>query len=146
GKKNNRLKDQELILRFLALYFNYENYEKPMVEFLNKFISRHKQEEGEFLSRSEEVFTNTIDLAFESFGANAFRPETTLNAAVFDSVMVGLAKRIDEKPVEDISALLEAYSSLFEDEEYRAAIFAATSNERSVETRINKTIQAFRNI
>lgn len=146
GKKNNRLKDQELILRFLALYFSYENYEKPMVEFLNKFISGHKNEDTEFLSKSEEIFTKTIDLAFESFGAGAFKPERSLNAAVFDSIMVGLARRIHEKPIEDISALLEAYSNLFEDDEYRAAIFAATSNERSVDTRINKAIEAFRNI
>src|ERR1700674_1909641 len=37
GKKHKRLKDQELILRFLALYDSADKYERPMGEFLNKF-------------------------------------------------------------------------------------------------------------
>jgi uncharacterized protein with ParB-like and HNH nuclease domain len=36
GKKHTRLKDQQLILRFLALFYEAPDYERPMEEFLNK--------------------------------------------------------------------------------------------------------------
>jgi uncharacterized protein with ParB-like and HNH nuclease domain len=42
GNKNRRLKDRELILRFLALYYDNSKYERPMSEFLNGFMSKHE--------------------------------------------------------------------------------------------------------
>lgn len=49
GRKNVRLKDQELILRFLALLFNRAKYSRPMAEFLNDFTARNKNPNAEFL-------------------------------------------------------------------------------------------------
>lgn len=146
GKKSNRLKDQELILRFIALYFDLERYEKPMEEFLNKFATKHTNADKDFLKESKKIFIDTIDVAFKSFGTSAFRPERALNAAVFDSVMMGLAKRVAKGPIDDVQQLLLSYSKLFEDSEYMRAVFQATSNEASVETRIGKAIKAFANI
>lgn len=146
GKKSNRLKDEELILRFLALYFDLERYEKPMEEFLNKFASKHRNAEEEFLIEAQRLFVDTMEVVFQSFGKEAFRPERALNAAVFDSVMVGLAKRVTLGPVTDTTALVNAYTTLFEDDDYLRAISRATSNEASVEARITKAIQAFANI
>ncbi len=143
GPKNARLKDQELILRFLALYFDHEHYEKPMVEFLNKFAMRHRAAVTEFLEDAARVFRETIDVILGAFGGEAFRPERSLNAAVFDSVMVGIGFRLKNGPITNIEGLHRAYSSLLEDRDYRVAVSQATSNETSVETRINKAIQAF---
>jgi len=36
------LKDQELILRFFALYFFLDEYERPMNEFLNKYMGANR--------------------------------------------------------------------------------------------------------
>jgi len=146
GPKNNRLKDQELILRFLALFFDYERYEKPMVEFLNKFAARHQVADPEFLGDCKGVFVQTIDVVWQSFNSNAFRPERSLNAAVFDSVMVGIAYRLKRAPIDNVEALLESYVKLFEDRDYRIAIFQSTSNEASVQTRIRKAVDAFANV
>lgn len=146
GKKNNRLKDQELILRFLALYFDLERYEKPMEEFLNKFAKKHRLSGKKFLTEATKAFTGTIDVVLQNLGRSAFRPERALNAAVFDSVMVGLAYRIGRGPIENPDRVAEAYARLFEDKEYLTAIFQATSNVGSVETRIKKAIEAFANL
>lgn len=40
GKRHSRLKDMELILRFIALRANYENYRSPMSEFLDSFMEK----------------------------------------------------------------------------------------------------------
>jgi hypothetical protein len=42
GKKSNRLKDQELILRFFALFYDGDSYHEPMKEFLNEFMGRNR--------------------------------------------------------------------------------------------------------
>ena len=39
GRVDKRMRDQELILRFLAFYFNAENYERPLKEFLNSYMA-----------------------------------------------------------------------------------------------------------
>jgi hypothetical protein len=146
GKKNKRLKDQELILRFLALYFDLERYDKPMEEFLNKFAKKHRLSGKKFLNESTKVFTETIDAVLRCVGSSAFRPEGGLNAAAFDSVMVGLAHRISRGSVEDFEAAKEAYDRLFQDKDYVTAISQATSNVGSVETRVRKATEAFANL
>lgn len=42
GQKSNRLKDQELILRFFAMYHDGEGYQESMKEFLNNFMGKQK--------------------------------------------------------------------------------------------------------
>jgi uncharacterized protein with ParB-like and HNH nuclease domain len=146
GKKNTRLKDQELILRFLALYFDESNYERPMNEFLNKFSSKHKQADEQFLDESHRLFTNTIDVIWHSIGKQAFRPISTINAATFDSVMVGLARRISKGPVEDYAKVKIAYDELLADPEYIRLISQSTSDESNVISRLNKAIDKFDSI
>ncbi|MCI0487008.1 MAG: DUF262 domain-containing protein [Blastocatellia bacterium] len=143
GKKNKRLKDQELILRFLALYFDFEHYEKPMTEFLNKFTKKHRFAGKRFLPEATKVFTDTINVALDLEINTIFRPERAINAAVFDSVMVGLAKRISRGPIENPERIVETYLGLLKDREYAAAVFQATSDVEKVLTRISKAIEAF---
>ncbi len=62
GAKNNRLKDQELILRFLALFFDKDKYQRPMGDFLNAFSRKHRKAPGDFLKQARILFTDTIDI------------------------------------------------------------------------------------
>jgi uncharacterized protein with ParB-like and HNH nuclease domain len=143
GKKSARLKDQELILRFLSFYFDAARYERPMEEFLNRFARRYQQAPPEFLSKAEHVFKNVIDTVFRSIGEKAFRPERALNAAVFDSVMVGIARRLDRKPIEEYSKIRAAYQGLLDDEDYLKLISQSTAPENNVNARLDKATEAF---
>ncbi len=146
GKKNARLKDQELILRFLAFWFERNNYERPMNEFLNKFSRRHQNANDEFLSNTEKIFVETIDLVCTSIGKKAFRPISAINAAVFDSVMIGLALRISKGVIEDTSKVKEIYDQLIADHEYSDLVSQSTSDEKNVSARISKAIEKFQEI
>ena len=53
---NRRQRDVELILRFLALYYSGDSYEKPMKDFLNKFMARHGQRAKINWRRSDRSF------------------------------------------------------------------------------------------
>lgn len=143
GSKNNRLKDQELILRFLALHFEAGTYRKPMEEFLNRFAMKHRRADPAFIVECGRLFRDTISAVSRCVGSRVFRLERTLNAAVFDSVMVGLSRRLGTAPAPDDTKIAEAYHSLLRDEDYLAAVSRSTSDETSVKTRIDRATQAF---
>ena len=151
GKKSKILKDQDLILRFLALYFNYERYgadddTKTMKGFLNDFSYKHRNCNEEFCEKCNALFQNTIDVVNNVFGEKAFRPERALNVAVYDSAMVGIAKRLECGDIQNFKALKGKYNKLLNDKVYIAAISRATSNEKSVKSRCIKAINAFKNV
>lgn len=143
GRKNTRLKDQELILRFLALFFDAGKYERPMNEFLNTFSKKHQNPSEDFINYCEMTFEKVIGVISRVLGVNAFRPERALNAAVFDSVMYGLAKRLVDSSTVDDDAFKKAYEELLSDPEYISATSRATSNEQNVELRLKKALEAF---
>jgi hypothetical protein len=145
GKTNSRLKDQELILRFLALHAT-ENYQSPMQEFLNKFAGKHQDAARTFLDDCRFLFESTIDVIWKALGYKAFRPERALNAAVFDSVMVGLARRIRNREAVELDKLKEAYSELLSDKEYVEATSRSTANEAFVSSRLQKATEYFAEI
>ena len=135
GKKNNRLKDQEMILRFFAVYSNLENYSKPLKEFLNKFNGRYRNPSDEEIARLSSIFKRTTDLILEKIGKNAFRPDRVFNASAFEVLMVGIAKRIDENI--DFDGLVRDLENLYKSQEFIDSITRATSDDKVVELRHN---------
>ncbi len=143
GRKNKLLKDQELILRFLALFFDSSDYKSPMKEFLNVFAGNNRSANSDTLVEFENLFSKTITKVYEAFGKRAFRLEKVLNAAVFDSVMVGVARRITSEPHVDTESLKQVYESLLQKSDYLQAVTQGTANERSVENRLNIATDVF---
>jgi uncharacterized protein with ParB-like and HNH nuclease domain len=136
GNYSATLKDQELVLRFLALYFDAEKYKRPMKEFLNLFAQRNREQDEVFLENCRDIFIDTIDVIFEVVGPEAFRPRRAINAAIFDSVMTGVARRLEiEEKINQLKFKL-AYSDLLKNNDYLDAITQHTSDEDNVELRI----------
>jgi hypothetical protein len=146
GKPHPRLKDRELILRFFALYANADSYERPLAEFLSKFALKNRNPTAEELKLFRETFISTIKLIFEILGAEAFRPERALNAAVFDSVMIGLAKRLSRGKIAQTDQIKASYKKLTTNPEYLSAVTDATSDKPNVEKRIKLATAAFSHI
>jgi hypothetical protein len=146
GKPSLRLKDQELILRFLAFYLESDKYAKPVNEFLNGFVSRHRNPPQKFLEDATKEFTDVIAVSLAAFGEKAFRPSGSLNAAVFDSVTVAIAKRLDKGKIKKPEKLAAAYEHLLTNVNYQSATTSATSDEANVTTRLNAAIKAFANV
>jgi hypothetical protein len=150
GAPSNRLKDQELILRFFAFYYSSDTYKRPMKEFLNEFIGQHRSlaslDEDELGLR----FTSTISALTDAIEPRRlFRPGTQINAAVFDSVMVGMARRLEtgtQSSPPDPEGIRRAYEGLLLNDEFRAAFGYATADETSVETRLHLATEAFEQV
>ena len=89
GNVNRRMRDEELILRFLALYFWRDTYTKPMKGFLNKYMKANSDLTKQSAEQLHQAFIPAVTLVLQHIGKRAFRPKGALNAAVYDSVMIG---------------------------------------------------------
>ena len=143
GKPSRRLKDEELILRFLALSCDLEKYVSPMKSFLNKFSRTNRNISAQRAKEFEQRFSSTIACISTAIGEKAFRPVKAFNAAVFDGVMVGLRRRLDKGPINDLAGLSNAYAKLLQSSEFQNATSTATANTENVAKRVDLASKAF---
>ena len=134
GSKHKRAKDQELILRFIALRFSREDYTRPMKGFLNDFMSKHRNGSEEQLKAFERSFVEAVERCAEALGKQAFRLSRSMNVAYFDALMVA----VSENPQASSHDIIEASKRLSEDKSFIEFVSEATSNEPSVLGRILK--------
>jgi hypothetical protein len=133
----------ELILRFLGLYFHAHSYSRPMKGFLNNYMATNRDLDRQPADVIEPLFEGTVECIRDHIGDRAFKPKTAINAAVVDSVMVGVARRLDFGPITDQHGMRKAYDALVKDEDYAFATSRSTADEEQVGTRLDKATAAF---
>lgn len=145
GPPNPRLKDQELILRVMALFVDGGSYTAPLKTFLNDFLGGHREGNGLDLGQLERLFSEAADVVTRALGPRPFRLRTQVNAAILDSVMVSLMARLERPDSGGIpdESWAAAYSQLLMDEDYLDAVNKATANEESVNQRLTLAGEAF---
>jgi len=132
GQINKRSKDQELILRFLALLADQGIYAAPMTTFLNNFMEKHRNLNAALSEDFSKAFKRSADIVVAALGSRPFRPIRSLNVAVYDSVMVALATL----PSVNADLIARNYANLLRDEAYIAAVSKSTSDQTNVDRRI----------
>jgi hypothetical protein len=145
---DERMRDQELILRFFALYFDGEKYKKPMKGFLNGFMGKNRRCQIYTPEILHQTFCKTIEVIDHSLGDQAFRPKQDLNASIFDAVMVGIATRLSQGEITDYQSVSVAYTALLNDPAFQTVTIntARTTDKHEVNTRLALAIEAFKNI
>lgn len=147
GKVHLRMKDQELILRFLAMYFTRkEEYSGPLKKFLNEYMGRNRQLAVQSEEEVRYVFENTMRTIYDHLGIKAFKPPQSrgrFTAAVFDSVAVGVATRLERGDIQDAQTMLSKYNALIKNPDYRHATYEGTARANQVQTRLGLAIDAF---
>ena len=136
GSSSIRKKDEEIILRFFALYHSLEEYERPMKKFLNDFMENHRNLDDALSKRFRSRFEGTIATVAEVLEPEALRPERNLNVSVADAVLVGLAHRLDHSPIRDPDALRAAHKRLLEMLRKEELYTSGTTNKERVRKRI----------
>ena len=136
---DKRQRDVELIIRFLALHDDIDNYRKPMKIFLNSFTAKHSDADNNQLWYFESLFRKTVDTVLEHLGEKPFHIYSGLNAAVFDSVFVAIAK-LETIPVD----LEQRYQNLIEDSSYLDCVSDGTTETNIVPRRIELAYKALR--
>ena len=130
-----RMKDEELILRFLALFYDLDKYEKPMNSFLSDFLGKNRNPTPPKLEEIKNLFQSTIKFVKEKIGLDAFRPKRNLNIAAYDSVMYVIAKYKSELKEDLITPLKE----LFDNSDYQKYITEGTTDPATITNRIRLT-------
>lgn len=150
-KQDKRMKGAELILRFFAMRYNREKYEKPLSSFLDAFSATNKSISDQNWNTWRTEFLSTLDLVEHYLGKQSFKILTaegvaagSFNSAVFDAQMVGFAETssnaIRNKNA-DVAAVRAAIAGLFGHQQFGMSVQRATSDESSVAIRINKMIE-----
>ena len=136
GASSNRKKDEEIILRFLALYYSLDIYERPMKKFLNDFMEKNLNPSNDRCDEFRQRFENTVKVVAEIITPKALRPSRSLNVAVVDAVLVGLAQRLDRCPISDHDVLRSAHTKLLDQMQSEALYTSGTTNKERVNRRI----------
>lgn len=141
GRTHRRRRDEELILRFFSLYWSADEYSKPMKAFLNTFMSKNRNFELYSKREMRTLFESTIRTVHEKIGSDAFKPQRAVNAALFDAITVGIARRMDACPTQP--SFREEYDLLRGDESFQKLISEATSDVDTVRDRLKLAEAAF---
>lgn len=118
GPPDKNGKDQELILRFLAFYFEGNNYKPSLKEFLNQYMKQNRHLARQSEEQIINAFIPTIELLYECLGNKAFKPQKILMPTYFEAVMVVIARRLEQGKINNLEQLGERYKSLIEDENF----------------------------
>lgn len=146
GPENKRAKDQELIVRFFAMYKDLASYSRPMSTFLNEFTDKMNKAGQPTMIELARTFRQAIALIDEAVNGRAFRPLRSFNTAVFDGVMVALARRLERAPAPPAANVAKAYDALLKDKEFRRRWERSTADEDTVKQRMDIAEKAFGDI
>ncbi len=149
SKSDKRMKAEEFLLRFLALHFDLDSYEKPLAAFLNTFVEKHRDAGDCQLAEFDAAISRAMSgvgalfggLAFKVFdGGHGNRIISSFNAALFDAEMLSVSRSavdVVDLPEQNRANIINSVAELFHDEAFRRSINLATSDAAQIRTRVN---------
>ena len=140
---DKRLRDVELVLRFLAMRDGWKDYEKPMKSFLNNYmIAKRELERGE-IEKIGDMFERTCVNVIKHLGEKPFHFRSgALNPGLLDVIMVmmSLAK------TSDVIASKKRFENLLSDRAFLDSIITrSTSDTLIVKQRFERARKAMLN-
>jgi hypothetical protein len=130
-----RFRDVELILRFFALLHDSKKYKKPMKQFLNDYMEKHRKSDESEQASFSDSFEKTAAAVCETLGPKPFHIRAGLNAAIFDSVFVAFGKNL-KKVSPAVGKRFR--QQLLRNTKYMTAISASTTDEETIEFRLKE--------
>ena len=97
GVPDSRKRDIEILLRFFAMR-DISDYQKPMKDFLSRFMRKNRDASEASLAQSEKIFRDTCTQVLESLGEKPFHGRSGVNVAVLDAVMVAFSENLNSIP------------------------------------------------
>lgn len=144
GPVSPRLRDQEVVLRVIALYTRANEYLPPLKKFLNTFMSDHRNLENLPGERIRQLFTEA-SAALEAAGVRdaVRRAGQRVNASLLEAVLVVYMRRVaDESPLDE-AALRAALVTIGQNPELQAASRSSTTSEENVRARLTGVTRIF---
>lgn len=134
---DSRMRDVELILRFFSLLHAADRYEKPIKDFMSRYMRTHADAPAEQVSEYRAEFIDTMNSILRSLGEKPFHLYAGFNSSAFDSVACAFAKHLEEVP-DDIG---ERYSALAMSTEFEDLVRGGTTDVEQVRGRMEMAEQ-----
>lgn len=90
GPVHSRMKDQEAVLRAIALYLNGDSYKSSMPKFLDGFMETNRHMDAATCQGVQTKFEAAVKLIREKLGDGALKRGGTFMLTRFDALIVGL--------------------------------------------------------
>lgn len=144
-KNDKRMKTDELILRFFAFSERWQNYSKPLANFLNIYCEENRHADEDKQNMLTSLFQKTLNTVNEVLGDKAFKTydenmkNAKFNAALFDAQMIAFMELAPN--TEDIERLKNhdmntLNRNLISSEQFSKYISSGTTDRNAVFNRI----------
>ncbi len=132
SEPDGRMRDMELILRFFSLRHALDEYEKPLKDFMSRYMRRHANAPAQEIDVYRLEFTQPVDAVHETLGDRPFHLRAGLNSSAFDAVFVAFADNIHAIPP-DVN---ERFRALAASQSFQDLIRSGTTDVEQVRRRM----------
>ena len=115
----------------------------PMKDFLNRYMASNRDLTKQGNQELSTLFRETVSTIAAGIGPQAFRPVRAVNAAVVDSVMTGVARRLADGAIKHGGQLATQYEKLLKNKKYWDAVETGTSQDANVAERLKLATEYF---
>lgn len=146
GKKNARIRDQELIARIIALYLRSDEYSRPLKTFINSFLEENRPNVREETKNAGDLFLRTSEKLREVFGPESLRRASRqVNNAWTDALYFGVMRRLATSGDISREELEIGYTQLRESDEFQQVSTGPSADDYRVKKRLQLAEEAFAN-
>ncbi len=139
-----RMRDHELVLRFLALDSEIRRYKPPLKKVLNNFMETNRAMDPAAVEAMRASFVSTIrsvtavfgGAAFRRIGATGARLDDNVNRALFDAQMLCFSRLDPAAVVARKTEVVQAQAALFGNIEFEDSIGLATADRARMVDRL----------
>ena len=153
GKDDSRMKDMELILRFLAMndetVYLSEAKSLSLKKLLNDYMQKYVKAEDDYIEDKRREFIKVIRFISEHFGEEAFfnyqndlnKIRKRLYPTIFDSIMIATSIALQRNPDIEYEDLKDKRIELVKDPEYRKSISSGTMLVENIRNRVTVALK-----
>jgi hypothetical protein len=159
-KPRRRMVDEELILRWFAMFDDLESYRAPLKRFLNEYMDKNKDQEPDWLNPREAEFAKTMQRIYAILGERAFRLidangnplndsegkpfPRSVNRALFDAQATAFSWVKTRSEDVNAKAVIRSIGEVLERDDFQEAVRRATGNRTRLFLRIRLMAEALK--
>lgn len=136
-----RMRDTEMILRFVALYYFADEYKKPMKDFLSTTMKKKRYLSDDEAKALDAKFRETCAQIVTHLGERPFHGKRGMNPAVFDALFTAIAMHPGGLTA-DLKARCDA---LVKSEDFKTSASFRTTDAEAVARRLDLARNLFIN-
>jgi hypothetical protein len=158
SRPRRRMVDEELVLRWFAMYDQLAEYRPPLKRFLNEYMDDHKGESQAWLEPREALFKDTMNRISGLLAEQAFRLIDAegnplkdsegrplprgVNRALFDAQALAFSWVVTPHGKQNRKLILHSIAEVLERDEFQDAVRRATGDRARLRLRVKLMVEA----